>query len=268
MAHTGSLFLDEIGELPLALQPKLLRVLQERAIQPVGTERTIRVDVRLIAATNRDLQAEVAAGRFRADLFFRLNVVTLTIPPLRARREDVPGIVQSQLQNLCARLARTLPRIAPEALEALVQHHWPGNVRELINVLERAVLIGDDDVLGLDDLPPTLPGARTALAGGRFAAPPALFSQPLAEAGRSLLAEFERTYLDRLLREQRGRIGACASAAGLSPRALYAKMRALGLRKEDYRGPRSGRRRAVAGRHALPEPPDPPEPPAAPQAAG
>jgi DNA-binding NtrC family response regulator len=234
VAHSGSLFLDEIGELPLALQPKLLRVLQERTIQPVGSERTIRVDVRLIAATNRDLQAEVAAGRFRADLFYRLNVVTLTIPPLRARREDVPGIVQSQVSNLCARLARPVPAITPEALEALTSHHWPGNVRELINVVERAILIGEDGAIGLDDLPPTVSG-RTERAGSGLAPAAALYGRPLAEATATLRAEFERSYLDRLLRQHAGRVGACAGAAGLSTRALYTKMRVLGLRKEDYR---------------------------------
>jgi transcriptional regulator with GAF, ATPase, and Fis domain len=141
LAHGGTIFLDEIAELPPHLQVKLLRVLEERRIQPLGSERPIAVDVRVLAATNRDLEIEVGEKRFRTDLFYRLNVVSLTLPPLRERREDIPELLQSYIDHFRARLPSDVATVHPDALEALTAYDWPGNVRELINVVERAVLM-------------------------------------------------------------------------------------------------------------------------------
>ena len=152
-AHGGTLFLDEIGELPLELQPKLLRVLQERQVRPVGGNSTIRVQVRIIAATNRDLELQVANGQFRADLYFRLNVVQLAVPPLRARSDDILLLANHFLRAAAGRLGKTSSFISPEAARKLLAYDWPGNVRQLENVIERAVTLARTDRLELEDLP-------------------------------------------------------------------------------------------------------------------
>jgi two-component system response regulator PilR (NtrC family) len=155
-AQGGTLFLDEIAEMPLALQAKLLRVIEERQVWAVGATRPQPTDVRLIASTNRDLLIETNAGRFRADLFYRLKVVHLTLPPLRERREDIPLLVEHLIERLNRKLGRQVRGVEPEALQALMRHHWGGNVRELEHVLERTMLLGDGDLIGLrhvvDDL--------------------------------------------------------------------------------------------------------------------
>jgi two-component system response regulator AtoC len=158
-ADGGTLFLDEIGEMPLSLQVKLLRVLQEGEVRRLGGSLSKKVDVRVVSATARDLQAEVAEGRFREDLFFRLNVFSLHIPPLRERIDDIPLLVQKIVKKCAARIGRDqTPRVAPEAMRRLMDYHWPGNVRELENVLERALVLCDGDQLGDTCLPdgPTL----------------------------------------------------------------------------------------------------------------
>jgi two-component system response regulator AtoC len=155
-ADGGTIFLDEIGELPLALQVKLLRVLQENEIRPVGDSRQTRVNARVMAATARDLAEEVKRGRFREDLYYRLNVLTITLPPLRQRPEDIPHLCRHFLERFNAKMGKRIEGIAPAAMGALLGHSWPGNVRELENVMERAVLLAEDAWLGLDHLPPTL----------------------------------------------------------------------------------------------------------------
>ena len=237
LAHGGTLLLDEVGEMPLTLQVKVLRALQERSIMPVGGEREISVDVRVIAATNRDLQREVLDGRFRADLFYRLSVITLLIPPLRERSSDIPLLVDNHLQSL-GRLGRRQPRhISATAMGALTRHAWPGNVRELINVLERAALLCDGDSIGLADLPETIAGGTgarpTAVPTPRTAAT----TVPLATALAGVTAAFERDYLADVLTDTRGRIGEAARRAGISERALYAKMRRHGLDKAAFKPP-------------------------------
>jgi len=153
-ADGGTLFLDEIGEMPLALQVKLLRVLQESEVRRIGASTSRKVDVRVVSATARDLQAEVAAGRFREDLYFRLNVFSLHIPPLRDRVDDLPLLVQYIVRDCAARIGREpVPRVAPEALRRLMSHNWPGNVRELENVIERALVLCDGDQLAVTCLP-------------------------------------------------------------------------------------------------------------------
>jgi two-component system NtrC family response regulator len=171
-ADRGTLFLDEIGELPLALQPKLLRALQEGRIARVGGGAELEVDVRVVAATNRELAQEVAAGRFREDLFYRLNVVPLELPPLRDRREDVPRLAEHFAERAARRHGLAPVALPPAVLRRLIEHSWPGNVRELANVVERLVLLAEGGAARLGDLPPEMdPGARPAPAGA-FRLPP------------------------------------------------------------------------------------------------
>jgi DNA-binding NtrC family response regulator len=240
LAHGGTIFLDEIGEMPTHLQVRLLRVLQDHEVQPVGGERPLTVDVRVMASTNRDLEAEVQAGAFRRDLYYRLSVVTLCVPPLRERREDIPTLVDSYLEYLGPRTGRHLDGIEPEALEVLTRYDWPGNVRELINVVERAMLLAADDTVALADLPHIIQGLATPSRGsGLRPGPPAvteeLTAQPLAAARQQVVEDFERVYLEAVLAEARGRVGEAAAQAGITSRALYDKMRRYGLRKEDFR---------------------------------
>ncbi|MFM8290743.1 MAG: sigma 54-interacting transcriptional regulator, partial [Planctomycetia bacterium] len=160
-AHTGTIFLDEINSTTAKLQVKLLRVLQEREFERVGDTETIHVDTRVIAASNRELLDEVARGSFREDLYYRLNVVPIHIPPLRSRREDIPALVSHFLDVYGRANERTVTRVDKEALAALVKYHWPGNVRELQNVVERCVVMAPGDELTLDLLPPVIRGDRT-----------------------------------------------------------------------------------------------------------
>jgi len=157
-AHKGTIFLDEVGDIPLALQPKLLRVLQEQEFERLGSTRTQRVDVRVVAATNRDLASMVAQGQFRADLYYRLNVFPVFLPPLRERREDVPALVAHFVGTFSRKTGKRVERVAPDVMAALVAYDWPGNIRELQNLVERAVILADDDAL---PNPLTLPGWRT-----------------------------------------------------------------------------------------------------------
>ncbi len=253
LAHRGTLFLDEIADIPSHLQVKLLRALEDTEIRRLGSERAIPVDARVIAATNRDLAAEVEAGRFRRDLYYRLNVVTLTVPPLRERREDIPGLVERYRAHFAKRLGRAIDHVPEGTMQALVDYDWPGNVRELINVVERAVLLADGDSIDVSVLPTELGGggartdARVAPPARDVDTPPAPsanatpqptdtdLDRPWAEARHAMLQAFERTYLDHLLRATRGRVGEAAERAGIQPRSLFDKMRAHGLRKEDYR---------------------------------
>jgi DNA-binding NtrC family response regulator len=166
-AHTGTIFLDEINSTSLLLQVKLLRVLQEREFERVGDTATIRVDVRVIAASNRDLYAEVEAGRFREDLYWRLNVVPIVLPPLRQRREDIPALVAHFLNYYSEKNHKHVVHIQPQAMEVLQDYHWPGNVRELQNYVERAVAMAEGDELTVDLLPETVLG-RPGRRGGRL----------------------------------------------------------------------------------------------------
>jgi DNA-binding NtrC family response regulator len=206
------------------------------------------IDVRVMAATNRDLEAEVAAGRFRADLYYRLAVVTLRIPPLRERREDVPPLVSSYLDHFATVFGGSPRGITARALTALTGYSWPGNVRELINIIERSCLVASGEEIDLGDLPAGVTGHAAHLAGDPSGAslvgadgPPDLPAaaawrgRPLAEARDEVLEQFHRRYLGLLLAENNGRIGDTAKAADVSPRTLYELMRRYGLRKEDYR---------------------------------
>jgi DNA-binding NtrC family response regulator len=245
LAHRGTIFLDEIGEMPLHVQVRLLRVLQDQEVQRIGAEASIKVNVRVMAATNRDLLAEVEARRFRRDLYYRLSVVTLSVPPLSQRPEDIRDMALRYVEALRPRVGRCVDSISEDALEALAEYTWPGNVRELINVIERAMLLCSEDEIALADLPDTIRQGRA----GAFPLPFVLAegigdegvvpssAEPLAKAKRKAMDSFERAYLERLLRANDGRIARTAEKAGITSRALYQKMRRHGLQKEDFKPP-------------------------------
>ncbi len=248
LAHNGTIFLDEIGEMPKHLQVKLLSVLQTREVQRVGSEAPVLIDVRVVAATNRDLAAEVEAGNFRRDLYYRLSVVTLTIPALRQRCEDIPALVNSLLNQLRGEIPHHIEGVSQDAMEALCRYDWPGNVRELMNVIERAMLLSSEGRILPSDLPGSISGLTPivvpafptpqAVEDERLRVPREWLRQPLREARQKLLAEFERAYLVGLLEATHGRIGETAKRAGIQPRSLFEKMKRLGLHKEDYRNRR------------------------------
>ncbi|HLV64778.1 MAG TPA: sigma-54 dependent transcriptional regulator [Polyangiaceae bacterium] len=220
-AHGGTLFLDEVGDMPLSMQAKVLRVLQEREIERVGGSETIAVDVRVVAATNRDLVAACAAGTFRPDLLDRLNVVPLELPPLRARREDIPLLAEHFLER--ARLANGRPdvRLTPDALSLLAGLPFPGNVRELQNLVERLVILNPDDAVTAADV--------ERLSGlGPAPAPTGLYRPGVPF--RVLVEEAERAILEEALEHNGGQMAATARALGLERSHLYKKAKALGLR--------------------------------------
>lgn len=245
LAHRGTIFLDEICELPVTLQAKLLQVLQDRSIRPVGGEESVDVDVRVIAATNRDIEEEIKAKRFREDLYYRLSVVSLTIPPLRERREDIPELLESYREHFCGRFGRSIDTIREDAGACLVRYAWPGNVRELTNVMERAVLLCTGDEITLAELPevigrrPGLERAGTAPAGSAavpaFPLPEGLIGKPWRKVRKEMVDELEKQYVAGLLRRTGGRVGETARRAGMEPRSLHEKMKKHGLRKEDFR---------------------------------
>jgi two-component system response regulator AtoC len=226
-ADGSTLFLDEVGDLDLAIQAKLLRVLQEQEITRVGGQDPIRVDVRIVAATNRDLEGLVKEGRFRDDLYYRLNVIPIRLPPLRERTTDLPALMEHFLGSFAARYGRPSPIPPPDLLAAARAYAWPGNVRELRNLCERAVL------MGWAAIAPILGGAARTEACSL--AQLVDLSLPLLDARQKLVERFEREYLTRLLREHRGRVGEVARAAGIAERNLYEKMKAYGLSRDEYR---------------------------------
>jgi two-component system response regulator AtoC len=226
-ADGSTLFLDEVGDLDLAIQAKLLRVLQEQEITRVGGQDPVRVDVRIVAATNRDLEALVKDGGFRDDLYYRLNVIPLRLPSLRERPGDLPDLLQHFLASFGARYGRPVPVPPPELLAAARAYPWPGNVRELRNLCERAVLMGWAAVAPILGAGPR----ADPLATGQLVD----LSLPLLEARQRLVERFEREYLTRLLKEHRGRVGEAARAAGIAERNLYEKMKTYGLSRDDYR---------------------------------
>ena len=220
-ADGGTLFLDEIGELSLGLQVKLLRALQERKVKPVGATEELEIDVRVIAATNRDLEAEVARGAFRADLYYRLNVIEIRIAPLRQRREDIPLLAEHFLRRFGGELGRSA-RLSPEALRRLESYEFPGNVRELENMVERAVALSSSPVIGADELPelraPRSPAGEIATA----------FPPEGVDLDR-LLAEFERVWVLRALEQTGGIRKRAAALLGISFRSLRYRLDKLGI---------------------------------------
>ena len=227
-ADGGSILLDEIGDMPAETQAKVLRVLQERSFERVGGSKPIDVDVRVIAATHRNLEDEVRKQRFREDLYYRLKVVTLELPPLRERPEDIPALAQRFLERVIARLGLEKRQIGDAALARLVRHRWPGNVRELANVIEQAAVLAPAAVIEEADL--KLGGASEALAGVEADAVGLSFG----EAKRRAVDRFERGYLLEALRKSGGNISRAAEAVGMVRQSLQQKIRELGLRDEDW----------------------------------
>ena len=226
LAHQGTFFLDEVGELPLALQAKLLRVLEQRTFERVGGTASIRVNVRLVAATNCNLRGAVASRRFREDLFFRLSVFPITVPPLRDRPEDVPVLARHFVARFCREMKKPVLELSQEAEEALRRYHWPGNVRELQNAVERAVILAEGTVLLPHNLVPAAPDSAGP-DGDPWASID--LSGTLADASARVQAEVERRKIVAALREARGDRAAASSALGLQPRALSARIAQLGL---------------------------------------
>jgi two-component system response regulator AtoC len=264
LAHGGTLFLDEIGEIPVEMQVKLLRVLQESEFERVGGIKTIKVDVRLVTATNRDLQQEISAGTFRDDLFYRLNVVPIHIHPLRERREDIPLLAEHFLAKFNDRLKKQISAISPEAIERLISYNWPGNIRELENLMERTMLFCEGPAIQVSDLPPevmaaaplsvapaiasaaaAVPGAAPAFpAGGASVTPPTAMpaaaadeitrpaASSLKEAVRAETERVERELIQRALDETGGNVTQAARKLKISRKSLQTKMKELGLREK------------------------------------
>jgi transcriptional regulator with GAF, ATPase, and Fis domain len=229
-ADGGTLFLDEIGEIPLELQSKLLRVLQEGQFERIGEDRTRQVDVRIIAATNRHLQQEIEAGRFRQDLYYRLSVFPITVPPLRERSEDIPMLVHHFIERTCARLNRPPARITPEQMQQLRRYPWPGNIRELQNVIERAAILAPGGFLQFDHaLPPDLEAAIPAPA------PAKIQSSPAGVIREENWKEQERENILVALAQAGWKISGTSGAAqllGVKPSTLAYRMKVLGIQKK------------------------------------
>ena len=236
-AHGGTVFLDEIGELPLGMQPKLLRVLERKEVRRVGGAKTIEVDVRIVAATNRDLGVEVNRGRFREDLYYRLAVARIHVPPLRERKDDLPLLIE---HILATTPGGEVASIAQETIDLMVKHDWPGNVRELRNVIERAVLLAEtpdsEDSLRRAPAPTprsepsiTVTPSQTATSTEGQMTVPVDVSVPFKNAKQTVISEFERRYISRLLAQHDGNISAAARAAGIDRMSIHKMLHRLGL---------------------------------------
>ena len=225
-AHGGTLFLDEIADMPLTTQAKILRVLTDQSYTRVGGQRPVKVDVRVLSATSRNLQDEIAAGRFREDLYYRLNVVPVRLPPLRERREDIPELVSHFLARIAAERRMAAPTISEEAMAALQAHDWPGNVRQLRNIIERTLILAPGDraaCIEVDLLPPEVLDNQSAMSGANTGM--AIMGSPLREAREA----FEREYLKIQIRRFSGNISRTASFIGMERSALHRKLKALGI---------------------------------------
>ena len=225
-AHGGTLFLDEIADMPLTTQAKILRVLTDQSYHRVGGQRPVKVDVRVLSATSRNLQDEISAGRFREDLFYRLNVVPVRLPPLRERREDLPELVSHFLARFAAERRMPTLNISEEAMAALQAHDWPGNVHQLRNIIERTIILAPGDrvsCIDVDLLPPEILDNQSAMGGSTTGM--AIMGSPLREARES----FEREYLKIQIRRFSGNISRTASFIGMERSALHRKLKALGI---------------------------------------
>ncbi len=227
-ANGGTLFLDEIGDIPTQIQVKLLRFLQEKEIKPLGSTKVVRADVRIISATNRDLKAAMEAGKFREDLFYRLNIVPLTLPPLRERREDIPRLANHFLEKFSKEFKRDIREFSPNALQALTQYDWPGNIRELENKIQQVVVVGTGEIIQEEDL--DLPGLKRALPQDASVVTEAGTISDARKPGtfkeekRLMVDAFEREYLARALRENGGNISRAARAAGMDRKNFWQLM--------------------------------------------
>ena len=217
-AHRGTIFLDEVGEMSLAIQTKLLRVLQEREFEPVGSSRTAKVDVRVIAATNKDLGKEIREGRFREDLFYRLNVIPIHLPPVRERKEDIPALANHFLSLYREKNKKEIKEISPKALDLLIRHDWPGNIRELENCLERAVIVARGELIAPADLPPAIQNLPAGKEDAEIPFP----------AGISL-QEAEKALILKTLEDTGGNRSRAAEILGINRRTLQMKLKEYGM---------------------------------------
>ena len=217
-AHRGTIFLDEVGEMSLAIQTKLLRVLQEREFEPVGSSRTAKVDVRVIAATNKDLGKEIKEGRFREDLFYRLNVIPIHLPPVRERKEDIPALANHFLSLYREKNKKEIKEISPKALDLLIRHDWPGNIRELENCLERAVIVARGELIAPADLPPAIQNLPAGKEDAEIPFP----------AGISL-QEAEKALILKTLEDAGGNRSRAAEILGINRRTLQMKLKEYGM---------------------------------------
>jgi Nif-specific regulatory protein len=218
LANGGTVFLDEVGDISEELQTKLLRFLQEREFERVGGTQLIRVDVRIIAATNRNLEAAVEAGRFREDLYYRINVVPLVLPPLRGRKEDVPALTQFFMQRFASESKRNFTEISQEAMEALTSYDWPGNVRELANVIERAVVLGQPPTIQIEDLSPGIVGAEAEID-----------TRSTSPSYHESVDEYRREVIVNALAQTQGNRAATARLLGLQRSYLLKLMKSFNI---------------------------------------
>jgi transcriptional regulator with PAS, ATPase and Fis domain len=222
LAHEGTLFLDEIGEMPMGMQSKILRVLQEREIERIGGIKPVPVDIRIIAATNRDLGEAVKTGRFREDLFFRLNVVNIHLPPLRERLEDIPALARVFLKLYAEKFNRRVMQLGDQAQAWLVRQRWPGNIRELENVIQRAVVLAEGEVLNLIDL-------RDAVQPSGETVPEPIGAGRLRDHMERVNSDIEKKIIEQALVKEDDHRGAAAKRLGISRKHLYNKMKKYGL---------------------------------------
>ena len=233
-AQGSTIFLDEIGDIPVSVQTKLLRVLQEKEIRPLGSNSTIPIDVRVVASTNQDLEEKIRTGTFREDLFYRLNVVTVTLPPLRERKEDIPALAVHFLSKYMQEYNRQGLRFSSEALECLLSRPWKGNIRELENTIRRAVLLARNGMLEPPDLygggePGDLPCAAAAITE--------LLKRPYIDAKKSLVDQFSIRYIENILTRTGGNVTEAARISGLERQGLQRLMRRYEIRSRDYKKP-------------------------------
>ncbi len=233
-AHGGTLLLDEVGDIPPLLQAKLLRVLQSGTFERLGGAETIKVDVRIVAATHRGLDEEVKMGRFRADLFYRLNVVKIELPPLRERTEDIPLLATHFLEKHRPAGGGSTTEISSEAMRSLVRYSWPGNIRELENAIKSGLTLAEGGVLGINDLPESVVPRSTS--GPRTGALLDV-NRPLPDLTDELISQVERDYFSKLLAMYKGNVARCARHSGLSRRSVTQKLSKLGLERKSYKNP-------------------------------
>jgi transcriptional regulator with PAS, ATPase and Fis domain len=226
LADNGTLFLDEIAEMSVEMQVKLLRVLQEKSFERVGGVRTLNVDVRLIAATNRNLEKEVKEGRFRNDLFYRLNVVPLELPPLRERPEDIPRLIAFFLKKMGDRMKKDPPMLQPETLELLVQYPWPGNIRQLENVIERVMVLNGGGAVTPDQLPEEI----LEFEEQKFVERQAISAGSLKELVKDATRRIEKKAIEEALQETQNNVTQAARRLNISRKGLQLKMKELGIR--------------------------------------
>ncbi len=226
VAHEGTIFLDEIGDMSFNTQSKVLRVLQEKKFERLGGNETLEVDARIISATHKDLLTEMEKGNFRQDLYYRLKVIDITIPPLRERREDIPILVEHYIKEFSERHNKEVQGIDPDALKQIMEFHWPGNVRQLVNILERAVVLAARPVLRTEDLPEDL-NIRSGFSEGFL---DELMHLPFKEAKERITTHFMKEYLSRKLHKNQGNISHTAAELGIHRQSLQMMLRRLGIK--------------------------------------